>query len=54
MSKVKDQAAVKLGRKGGLATAQNMTDEERAERARKAGQASALKRWGGKGKKAAK
>ena len=37
----KNQAAVELGRKGGRATAQNMTVEERIEKMRRAAQA----RW---------
>jgi len=37
----KDQAAVKLGRKGGKARAKKMTPEERSEGARKAARA----RW---------
>lgn len=53
MGKTKDQAAVSLGRKGGKARLKTMAPEERSEIARKAGQASALKRWG-KRKRAAK
>jgi hypothetical protein len=37
----KNQAAVELGRKGGKATAENMTPEERIEKMRRAAQA----RW---------
>jgi hypothetical protein len=37
----KDQAAVKLGRKGGKATAKKLTSAQRTEAARKAAQA----RW---------
>jgi len=37
----KNQAAVELGRKGGKATARNMTVEERIEKMRRAAQA----RW---------
>jgi general stress protein YciG len=44
----KDQAAVSLGRKGGKARLKTMTPEERSEIARRAGKASALKRWGKK------
>jgi len=51
MSKAKNPAAVALGRKGGKARLKTMTDEERSERARVAGQASAAKRWGKKASK---
>jgi general stress protein YciG len=46
MAKRKNPAAVSLGKKGGLTRAKNLTPEERSESARKAGQASAVKRWG--------
>jgi len=48
MAKRKNPAAVALGRKGGKNRAKNLTPEERAESARKAGLASAEKRWGKK------
>jgi hypothetical protein len=41
MAKRKNPAAVALGRKGGKASAEKLTDEERREKARKAAQA----RW---------
>jgi hypothetical protein len=41
-TKRKDPAAVALGRKGGKATAKNLTPEERTEAAKKA----AAARWG--------
>jgi hypothetical protein len=52
MAKRKNRAAVALGKRGGKTRAKNLTAEERAQSARKAGQASAAKRWGkgGKGK----
>jgi len=53
MARIKDQAAVALGRKGGKARLKTMSPEERSERASIAGQASALVRWGGKKKKKA-
>lgn len=47
MPKPKDAGAVKLGRKGGQATAQKRTPQQRSEQARKA----ARKRWDKKPKK---
>jgi len=38
MAKRKNPAAVALGRKGGKASAEKLTDEERREKARKAAQ----------------
>jgi hypothetical protein len=46
MAKRKNPAAVALGKRGGKNRAKKMTAEERSESARKAGQASAAKRWG--------
>ena len=42
MAKKKNPAAVQLGRKGGKASAEKLTEEQRKEKARKAAQA----RWG--------
>jgi len=50
MAKKKDPAAVALGRRGGKARLKTMTSEQRKEIARKAGQASAIARWGKKEK----
>jgi len=47
MTKRKDHAAARLGRKGGRQTAKNQTPEERSASARKA----ALARWRSKAKK---
>jgi hypothetical protein len=44
MAKKKDPAAVHLGRKGGRASAQKLTEEQRKEKARKAAQARWSKR----------
>lgn len=41
MSKKKNAAAVELGRKGGKASAERLTDQQRKQKARKAAQA----RW---------
>jgi hypothetical protein len=46
MAKRKNLAAAALGRKGGKNRAKKLTAEERRESARKAGLASAAKRWG--------
>lgn len=48
MAKRKNPAAVALGRRGGKSRAKKLTTEERRESARKAGLASAAKRWGNK------
>jgi hypothetical protein len=44
MAKKKNAAAVELGRKGGKASAERLTDEQRREKARKAAQARWSKR----------
>lgn len=44
MATRKDPGAVRLGRKGGLARAQKLTEKERREAAKKAGLASAKAR----------
>jgi hypothetical protein len=44
MAKKKDPAAVELGRKGGKASAERLTDEQRKEKARKAARARWTKR----------
>jgi hypothetical protein len=44
MVKKKDPAAVELGRKGGKASAERLTDEQRKEKARKAARARWTKR----------
>jgi hypothetical protein len=44
MAKKKNPAAVALGRKGGKASAERLTDEQRKEKARKAAQARWTKR----------
>ena len=44
MAKKKNAAAVELGRKGGKASAERLTDEQRKEKARKAAQARWTKR----------
>jgi hypothetical protein len=44
MAKKKNRAAVELGRKGGKASAEKLTDEQRREKARKAAQARWTKR----------
>ena len=44
MATKKDRGAVRLGRRGGLARAKKLTEEERKEAARKAGLASAIAR----------
>jgi len=44
MAKKKNRAAVQLGRKGGKASAEKLTDEQRTEKARKAAQARWTKR----------
>jgi len=44
MAKKKNPAAVELGRKGGKASAEKLTDEQRKEKARKAAQARWTKR----------
>jgi hypothetical protein len=51
MAKRKNPAAVALGKRGGKSRARNLTAEQRRESARKAGQASAAKRWGKKERK---
>jgi hypothetical protein len=48
MAKKKNPAAVALGSRGGKVRAKKLTAEERRESARKAGQASAVVRWGKK------
>jgi hypothetical protein len=44
MAKKKNPAAVQLGRKGGKASAEKLTQEQRKEKARKAAQARWSKR----------
>ena len=44
MAKKKNAAAVELGRKGGKASAERLTDQQRKEKARKAAQARWTKR----------
>ena len=50
MAKKKNPAAVALGKRGGKARLKRMSPEQRSEIARKAGQASAVVRWGKKAK----
>ena len=46
MPKKKDPAAVRLGRKGGKASAQKLTPKQRSEKARKAAEALWAKKKG--------
>jgi hypothetical protein len=50
MAKKKNPAAVELGSKGGRASANKLTDEQRKEKARKAAQARWAKHKQSKGK----